>query len=192
MPEPISFNPDIQQAFNTDKTVQPIVGHLVSLSIGGTAITADLSLTVPTDYTITKVVGAISSITWSGGAGISDPIYISFDVSTANKSALLGMTKGTLAKTDVVFAYHVWCFDTIAKVYFLCFHTTDAGTLKGFVLKQGIDLALSVSETKDGTISSPDVFSAYIGIMPDPSAQKINYAVSNTQKYVKPWGVAVG
>jgi hypothetical protein len=31
----------------------------------------------------------------------------------------------------------------------------------------------------------------YIGIMPQESAQTINVAVSNTDKFVKTWGVSV-
>jgi hypothetical protein len=38
---------------------------------------------------------------------------------------------------------------------------------------------------------SPLNYKMSIGFMPQPSQQTINFAVSNTQKFVKQWGVTV-
>lgn len=178
----------IRQGFNFVKDEQVLVGHLVSISIGGTALSADITLTLPTDYKTAAVVAPISTIHWDGG--YADPIHILCNVSTKNQTAVSLLTHTDLSKTDVEFAFNIYAFDQVNKVYYLCFHT-DSVVMKGLVLKNGGDLALSIENDPDMTVPSPLNYSMQIGIMPQQIAQDIKLAVSNTDKFVKKWGVTV-
>lgn len=180
----------ISQAFNFQKDEQLRVGHLVSLSIGGTAFTADMTLTNPTDYsTGVKVVAPISHISWNGG--YADPVFITFNVSTENQKTASIMQHTNLSDTTVVFEYNIYDFDTVAKKYYLAFHT-NASTLNGYVMKQGGRLALDIDSAADGEVVSPMNYVMQLGIMPQESQQAIQLAVSNSDKFAKQWGVTVG
>ena len=51
------------------------------------------------------------------------------------------------------------------------------------------DLHLEIAERNDPTVPSPLNFNFAIGIMPQEEAQVLNFAVSDTDKFVKTWGV---
>jgi hypothetical protein len=184
----LTYNCSIRQGFNFEKDRQVLVGHLVSLSIGGTTVNADMTVTVPTDYSTQAIVGVISEINWEGG--YADPVKISCVVSTENQKAISIMTHTNLSKNDVVYTFNIYAFDQNAKVYYLAFHATDT-PLNGLVYKRGGDLSLQISPDPDNEVVSPLNFPMYIGIMPQETAQTINLAVSNTDKFVKTWGVSV-
>ena len=63
--------------------------------------------------------------------------------------------------------------------------------MNGLIMKNGGELAIDIGEENDPTVMSPLNYNFYIGIMPQASAQVLNFAVSNTDKFVKTWGVAV-
>ena len=185
----LSYPCDLEQAFNFEKDKQVLVGHLVSISIGGTALSADITLTKPTDNATSEaVVGAISGISWEGGYG--DPIYISCNVSTKNQTSVAVLTHTKMANTEVVFKFNVYAFDQVAKKYYLCFHS-DSKDMNGLVLKQGGNLSLFIDSDPDMTVPSPLNYQLQIGIMPQQSAQVIQVAVSDTDKFSKAWGVSV-
>jgi len=181
------FGCSITQGFNFQKDSQELVGHLVSMSIGGTALTADLELTVPTDLSASKVVGVIEDISFNGG--YADPIWISANVSTANQKAVALLTHTSLSKTDVEFQFNIYQYDPVNKVFYLAYHSNST-TLKGLVLKQGGELSLSISPDADARVGSPLNYNMQIGIMPQSSAQSLAFAVSNSDKFAKQWGVA--
>lgn len=183
-----NYDCSITQGYNFEKDSQELVGHLVSISIGGTALTADQTLTVPTDYSTTKVVGVISNISWEGG--YAHPVYITCNVSTENQKALATMTHTNLSKTDVVYAFNVYAFDPVNKAFYLAFHT-NGSTLNGLVHKTAGNLHLAISTHADPEVPSPLNYPLQIGIMPQDQAQEIQMAFSTTDKLVKTWGVAV-
>ena len=185
----LNYNCSVRQGFNFEKDRQVLVGHLVSMSIGGQALTADMTLTDPVDYGSTvTVVGVISGITWQGG--YADAVNIACNVSNENQKAVAILTHTNLSQNDVVFEFNIYAYDQNAKVYYKAFNSGDSA-LNGLIYKTGGELSLQISADPDNEVVSPLNYPMYIGIMPQESAQTINVAVSNTDKFVKTWGVAV-
>ena len=100
------------------------------------------------------------------------------------------MLHTNLLDNTVVFQFNIYAYDAIAKVYYLAFHS-NATNMNGLIYKQGGKLDLSMDPLPSHEVVSPMNFEMRIGIMPKPSAQVLNFAVSNTDKFVKTWGVTV-
>jgi hypothetical protein len=182
-----NYNCSIKQGFNFEKDQQVLVGHLMSMTIGGTALPADMTVTSPTDLkNETKLLGVISNISWEGG--YTDPLYLNCNVSNDNQKLLLIMKHTNLLKTDVLLQFNIYAFDQVAKKYYLAFHN-NAKDGKGLIMKSGGDLLLDIDERNDPTVPSPLNYNFSIGIMPQEIAQALNFAVSDTDKFVKTWGV---
>lgn len=184
----LNYNCSIRQGYNFEKDRQVLVGHLVSISIGGQALTADTTLTIPTDYSTAAVVGVISGISWQGG--YADPVNIACNISNENQKAVAVMTHTDLSNNVVVFQFNIYAYDQNAMVYYLAF-TSNSTNMNGLVYKTGGELSLQISPDPDNEVVSPLNYPMYIGIMPQQSAQTLNIAVSNTDKFVKTWGVTV-
>jgi hypothetical protein len=182
------YSCSIRQGFNFEKDAQVLVGHLVSLSISGTAIPADITLTLPTDLTNeTVVVGVISDISWQGG--YADPINIHFNISTKNQTAMLLLKHTNLSDTQVIFQFNIYQYDQVNHVYYLAF-TSNETDMNALLVKNGGDLALEIAEANDTTVQSPLNYNAYLSLVPqEAAAQSLSFAVSNTDKFVKVWGV---
>jgi hypothetical protein len=182
-----NYSCSIKQGFNFEKDQQVLVGHLMSMTIGGTALPADTTVTSPTDLkNETKLLGVISDISWAGG--YADPIYLNCNVSNSNQKLLQIMKHTNLLKTDVLFVFNIYVFDQVAKKYYLAFHN-DSKDGKGLIMKSGGDLLIDIAERNDPTVPSPLNYNFSIGIMPQETAQVLNFAVSDTDKFVKTWGV---
>lgn len=190
------YSCSVRQGLNFEKDQQVLVGHLVSMTVGGQALGEDMALTIPTATfssgaavtASTSVVGVISEISWQGG--YADPLHFTVHVSTENQKLIAIKTHTNLLDNDVVFQFHIWAYDPVAKVYYLAFHSNSID-MNGLILKNGADLALQISPEASPIVKSPLNYEMYIGIMPQESAQVLNLAVSNTDKFVKTWGVAV-
>ncbi|MEY3808286.1 MAG: hypothetical protein RI893_1262 [Pseudomonadota bacterium] len=188
----------IRQGFNFEKDQQYLVGHLVSMTIGSVTLAVDQTLTIPTtafttggDTAVTAgtaVVAVISSISWQGG--YADPLYISCQLSNQNQKAVSVMLHTNLLDNTVVFQFNIYAYDAHAKVYYLAFHS-NATDVNGLIYKQAGDLSLSMDPLPHHEVVSPMNFQMQIGIMPQPSAQVLCFAVSNTDKFAKTFGVAV-
>ncbi len=183
-----NYNCSLRQGFNFEKDAQVTVGHLIKLSIAGTAVPADITLTLPTDLTnATAVVGVITDISWEGG--YADPINIQFNISTKNQTAMLLLKHTDLSDTQVVFQFNIYQFDQVNHVYYLAF-TSNETDMNALLLKNGGTLALDIAEANDPTVKSPLNYNAYLGLVPqEAAAQSLSFAVSNTDKFVKVWGV---
>ncbi|TWI66665.1 hypothetical protein LZ24_02704 [Desulfobotulus alkaliphilus] len=187
-----SFNCSVYQGFNFQKDGQELVGHLVSLTIGDEEMTADMDVTDPTSANMSeyvKVVGVISKIYWNGG--YADPIQLAFQVSTAVKNKVAMLQHQSLSNTEVVMKFNIYDYDPDAKMYYLCFHSDDTD-LKGLIMKSGGDLAINIDMDQSMEVVSPKNYTMSLGVMPQPESQDIHLAVSNTDKFVKKWGVTVG
>lgn len=190
MPD-LNFNCSVYQGFNFKKDIQDHVGHVTELKIGDAeALKADLNVTDPVNITKDPipVVGVMSGIHWS--TGYAEPVFMGFQVSLANKTAVATMLHKTLSNTEVKFKFNVYEYDPKEKTYFLCFHSKDT-LMKGLVLKSGGDLDLDISTTQSGEVESPKNFSMSIGIMPQDEQQELHLAVDNSAKFVKQWGIDV-
>jgi len=183
----LNYGCSLRQAFNFEKDQQVLVGHVNTIQIGTQALTADITLTLPTNFTATTVVGVITDWSWNGG--YADPVYINFNVSNENQKLLSVMCHTNLSNTAVTVAFNVYAFDQDAKVYYQACSTLTT-PLTGFVFKVGGDLTLAIDPHNDPTVQSPYNFPASIAIMPTETSQTINFAVSNTDKFVKQWGVS--
>ena len=183
-----SYSCSIEQGYNFEKDKQVLVGHLVSITIGGVKLEADTTVTSPTDLkNETKLVGVIEEIRWAGG--YANPVYVNCNISNNNQKLVQIMKHTNLLKTDVLFQFNIYAFDQVAKKYYLAFHN-NAKDSKGLVMKIGGDLILEINERNDPTVPSPLNFRFAMGIMPQEEAQVLNFAVSDTDKFVKTWGVA--
>lgn len=187
-----SYSCSVVQGFNFQKDSQDIVGHIVALKIGTSQLSADLSVTDPTSAnmaTYVKVVGVASSIFWNGG--YADPIQFSCQVSTTNKNTLATLQHQSMANTEVELNFNIYDYDPDAKLYFKAFHTNNAA-VNGLIMKSGGDLEMNISMEQSMEIVNPKNYSFFLGVMPQPQSQDIMMAVSNTAKFAKKWGVAVG
>ncbi|MEN6439488.1 MAG: hypothetical protein ABFD97_13015 [Syntrophobacter sp.] len=187
-----SYNCSVYQGFNFQKDSQDQVGHIVALKLGTSQLSADLSVTDPTSAnmaTYVKVVGVVSSIYWNGG--YADPIQFSCQVSTTNKNTLATLQHQSMANTEVELNFNIYDYDPDAKVYFKCYHTNDTA-VKGLIMKAGGDLQFNITMDQSTEIVNPKNYTFFLGVMPQPQSQDIMMAVSNTSKFAKKWGVAVG
>jgi len=187
-----SYNCSVYQGFNFQKDSQDIVGHIVALTLGTQAVTADLSVTDPTSSdmgTYVKVVGVVSSIYWNGG--YADPIQFNCQVSTTTKNYLATQQHKSMSNTDVEVNFNIYDYDPDAKVYFKAFFTNDT-SVKGLIMKAGGELQMNINMDQSMEVVNPKNYSFSLGVMPQAVSQDILMAVSNSNKFVKKWGVAVG
>ena len=187
-----SYSCSVRQGFNFEKDAQVLVGHINSLSIAGSALKADISATDPTSAnmaTTVKVMGIVSQIYWAGG--YADPIQFSCQVSTDNKNTLATLQHSSLSNTEIEVKFTIYDYDPSAKKFFKCFFSDDAGS-KGLIEKSGGTLALSIDMDQSMEVTNPKNYTFSLGVMPKEVDQSIHMAVSDSAKFVKHWGVAVG
>ncbi|MCG8637901.1 MAG: hypothetical protein MI863_29015, partial [Desulfobacterales bacterium] len=70
------------------------------------------------------------------------------------------------------------------------FHANET-TLKGLVETSGGDLVLTIDTDPSMEVRNPLNFHLNLSIMPADEEQDIHVAVSDTDKFVKKWGVPV-
>ncbi len=187
-----SYSCSVRQGFNFEKDAQILVGHINSMKIAGTELKADIQVTDPLSADMAgtvKVFGVVSQIFWEGG--YADPIQFSCQVSTENKNTLATIQHSKMSNTEVEFKFTIYDYDPTAKKFFKCFFSDDAGS-KGLVEKSGGTLALSIEMDQSMEVVNPKNYTFTLGVMPKEEDQSIHMAVSDSAKFVKHWGVAVG
>jgi len=181
---------DVYQGYNFKKDKQSTVGFLLSIKIGDTTLTADQTCKDPTAPTTdVKCVAVLNHFLWE--TGVTDAIYFSGQVTVTNKQSVSLLTYTDLSKVEAVFQFSVYEYDPAAKVYYLSCHSNSTD-MKGIIEKNGSELNLSVADDPSTEVQSPLNFAFQVGIKPQPSAQNINLATSQSGKIVKSWGLAVG
>lgn len=184
-----SYSCSIEQGFNFKKDSNETVGFINTLKIADTDIPADLNVTNPENTAQSmKVVGVASSIYWNGG--YADPVQFGAQVTTDNKNKLATLPHKTLSNAGVEFMFTIYDYDRVAKVYYKCFQTNGI-KLKGLIFKQGGELVFKITDEASSEVPSPKNYALSLGVMPQNLAQEIHIAASKTNKWVKPWGVAV-
>lgn len=186
----LSYDCSVEQGFNFVKDVQDLVGHITALKIGDTELSADIGVTDPTDISGDKVsvVGVMSSVYWQGG--YAHPIAFDAKISNTNQTSVAGLTLNTLSSTEVTFQFNVYKYDNANKTYYKCFHANEAD-LSGLVETSGGDLVLSIETDPSMEVRNPLNFHLNVSIMPAEKEQDLHVAVSNSDKFVKVWGVPV-
>ena len=182
---------DVVQGFNFRKDVQSKVGFINAIDIAERGeLVSDLTVTDPENVEENlKVFGILNDIAWPGG--YADPIQFSCQVSNENSKLLSLLTHTNLANTMVTVSFTVYDYDPVAKKYYTCFHSNEE-ELSCLVLKQGGNLVMSIDADQSFEVESPKNYRFDMSVMPDEEAAKeIHVAVSDTDKFVKQWGVEV-
>ncbi|GLS25039.1 hypothetical protein [Marinibactrum halimedae] len=195
-------NLNVRQGFNAAKDDQSPYGHLTRMTVGRKQLQQNIE--VP-DFCaldagagkdsvekVSKTVGILESIYYSGG--YADPIQISFYTSYENRTILDLLRKRDMECTDVDFDIFCSRYDPVVGKYFKAMHTAEQLN-KGEIKKvyngasDSAELAIDVAQDATDIIQTPELFRVCIEISPKPTSQKFHLAVSESAKYVKPWGV---
>ncbi|MFY2561595.1 hypothetical protein ACN469_28605 [Corallococcus terminator] len=180
---------DVYQGFNFKKDKQTPVGFITSITVGGIVLTADQETISdpeqPDKALASKCVGVLSSYLWE--TGVTDALYLSAQISTANKQKIAEMLLGTFSNIEVVMKYVVYEYDPLAKKYFKS-NFVDAD-LNGILEKNGDRLNIAVADNESREVQSPKNFTFQIGVKPKTLEQSINVAAASSKNIVKKWGV---
>lgn len=190
-----SFDCNLAQAFDFNKDVQDLIGHLTSLKIGETEFTKNIKVKIPTkigeEEDSTDAVGVIENIYWEGG---SKSIYFNCQLTVKNKQEMDLLIHTKLSNTDVKFALAIYDYDPLKGKFFETFHTNKAD-LNGKVHKnndQTLEIGLDNKATViGGSKRTPMTYNFYLGIQPEQESQDIHLAVSQEGKFTKAWGTQV-
>lgn len=180
---------DVYQGFNFKKDQQTPVGYLLSVTIGGQALTADMETIYdpeqPDKVLASKVVAVLNNYLWETGA--TDAMYFTGQISTGNKQKLAEMLLGTFANVEVVFKYVIYEYDPVAKKYFKS-SFVDAD-LNGLLEKNGDALNIAVANKESKEVQAPKNYTFQIGVKPKTLEQSVNLAAASSKNIVKKWGV---
>ncbi|MCP3101825.1 hypothetical protein LZ198_23390 [Myxococcus sp. K15C18031901] len=180
---------DVYQGFNFKKDKQSAVGFILSLTIGGIALKADQETISdpeqPDKALATKCVAVLNHYLWE--TGVTDALYFSGQISTANKQSIAEMLLGTFSNVEVVVKYAIYEYDPIAKKYFKS-NFVDAD-LNGLLEKNGDALNIAVADDASREVQSPKNFRFQFGVKPKTLEQSINVAAASSKNIVKKWGV---
>lgn len=180
---------DVYQGFNFKKDKQTPVGYITAITIGDQALTADQETIKdpeqPANNLSSKVVAVLNNYLWE--TGVTDAMYFSGQISTANKQLLAQLILGSFANITVTFNYVIYEYDPLAKKYFKSNYVDAA--LNGLLEKNGDDLNVTVADDESREVQSPKNFTFQIGIKPKSQEQSINVATASQKNIVKQWGV---
>jgi hypothetical protein len=180
---------DVYQGFNFKKDKQSAVGYIVSITIGGEALTADQETIKdpenPEQVLSEKVVAVLNHYLWE--TGVTDGMYFAGQLSTANKQKLAEMLYKKMSNIEVVFKYVVYEYDPLKKKYFKS-NFVDAA-LKGLLEKSGDELNLAVADNASTEVQSPKNYTFQIGVKPQTLEQAVNLATADQKNISKQWGV---
>ncbi|NTX03925.1 hypothetical protein HUA74_14760 [Myxococcus sp. CA051A] len=180
---------DVYQGFNFKKDKQTPVGFITSITVGGIVLVADQETIAdpeqPDKALATKCVGVLNSYLWE--TGVTDALYLSAQISTANKQKIAEMLLGTFSNIEVVMKYVIYEYDPLAKKYFKS-NFVDAD-LNGLLEKNGDRLNINVADNESREVQSPKNFTFQIGVKPKTLEQSINVAAASSKNIVKKWGV---
>lgn len=179
---------DAYQGFNFRKDKNTRVGFIDSFTIGGVdELEADIKVRDPLDPEAELSVFAVLH-EGSWGMATTDPLSFSGQVSNDNKKAIDVALLKDMTQIDVTFSFTIYEYDSSAKKYYKAFHDNDTD-MKGRIQKHGNDLAMSVGDSPDNMVQSPENYSFSVSLVPESEAQELHLAVSEDAKFVKQWGV---
>jgi hypothetical protein len=179
---------DSYQGFNFRKDKNTRVGFITNFVIGGVdELEEDISVRDPLDpESDIKVFAVLHEASW--GMASTDPLSFSGQVSNDNKKAIDVALLKDMTQIDITFNYCIYDYDASEKKYYKSFHDNET-EMKGRILKQGTDLALSVGDSPNAMIQSPENYAFSASLVPESEKQELHLAVSLDAKFVKQWGV---
>jgi hypothetical protein len=181
---------DAQEAYKFNPGKHKIVGHLQALSFTGAnkTLAQDTPLSDPTNPTTkTNVTGVIDYIKWEGGE--TDPIYLSFRVSPANRGDILEAVSSKGGGAELSVQFSVYAFDHTQKVYY-SWVNTDGQDVTG---KIALNTKVEIAAQPNVDIEQPSNYSITLVMSPksDGADQSLNVATSVSQKTVHQFGILV-
>ncbi len=180
---------DVKQGFDFKKDKSVPVGFISKMTVAGTALKADFG-TIKDPLNPTGDIASVSVLNnFHWDTGPSDSVYLSGQISTANKQTLQTMLLNDLTNIEVKVEFTVYDYDPVAKKYFKCVFLN--AELDGIIEKVGSDLSLSVSDDASSEVQSPKNYAFQLGLKPAPTEQTINVAAADQKNVVKKWGVTV-
>jgi len=180
---------DVYQGFNHKHDKQTSVGFITELKIGGQVIKADIEAYDPKAKAALKSVAVLNHYLWE--TGFTDAMYMSGQLTVANKVTLQTMLMQDWKDTTVEFKYVVFEYDPVAKKFFESNKVT--ATMKGLIEKHGHELNLHVADDHSHEVQSPLNFTFQIGIKPQTTAvQEVHLAGGDGKNVVKKWGIKEG
>jgi hypothetical protein len=183
----LSYGLDVQQGLSFAPGGQQGIGHLLSATFFGTALTADLTVTDPTTSTSGPAAGVLQQVQWGETPG--SPISMTAYLSSQNATTLQQLLRQTVTNLAVTFSFRVAEFDLQARVYYAAFGPQQP-PLKALVGKSGSTLQLQLASTAT-TIKTAYLYAMSCTLMPPPQMQPLIVAASATQRLVKAWGITV-
>jgi len=180
---------DIYQGFNFKKDKQTPVGFVTKLMLGDVEMAADQASIKdpeqPGQNIGANVVGVLNHYLWE--TGTTDAMYLSMQVSVANKTELSAKLLTDWTNMEVTFAYVVYEYDPVEKKYFKSNWTEPE--LKGILEKNGDELNLTVADDPSSEVQSPKNFTLQVGIKPQTEEQTVNMATGSGKNLSKIWGI---
>ncbi|MBN2856906.1 MAG: hypothetical protein JXN63_00745, partial [Candidatus Delongbacteria bacterium] len=109
-------------------TIKPPVGHVTHMMLGESVLLSnDLTVYDPINYPSSlDVEGVMSSAYWAGG--YTDPLELSFLISTANKNLVSAYLHSSMVNKSVIFEFDVYEYDPDDHTYFNSF----SGNMQGY------------------------------------------------------------
>ncbi len=180
---PVSQTFDLDHSLHFKSGETSPIGHLVSFSLAGSALTSDLQVVDPTDGKTAKIVGVLETIDWKGGR--ADPIRLQAYVSTGNQKSLAGLLDNPQSLTSAALNFAAYSYDHITNRYFETFAPTETplnSLIEGADSKPAIQL--------DSTpVGNPPMLAFSLSIVPpsEPS-QVLLVAARPDAKTAQSWG----
>ena len=178
---------DIYQGYNFKKDKQTPIGFITKMKLMGMDLAVDQTCKDPMNPAADiKVFAIMSDVLWE--TGVTDAVYLSGQVSVANKQSIMTSIYSEQSNIEVIFSFKVYEYDAVAKKYFLAFHSGDV-SMKGLLEKNGEDLNLTVADDASTEVQSPLNYAFQIGIKPQASEQILYLAVGEQMQITKAWGL---
>lgn len=181
---------NLQQGFNYQKDNLKPFGFITSLTIDGTALTAELS--VKNTAAPVMAVGVLESATWT--AGLTDPLEFTAAISAQNRVAILALLHKGMSGSTVEIQFVAYSYDPNKKAWYTAFQSGTNGVnavLKGIVEKAGNNVKLAVASVPTA-VKTPVNYVMTLGVTPAPQTQTTTFCSASGTCVVKKWGVSVG
>ena len=165
------------------------VGHLLSATICGTTLTADLTVTDPKTGSSTAAAGVLEQAGWQEHVG--DPTLMTAFISAHNQSVLQQLQQTVNPTTAVTVSFQTREYDQVARSWYSAFAPVQP-PLSGLI--QEMDKSPQLTVASSATVfGSTQLYKMDFGMVPPANkAQSLRVANSATSRVLKSWGLAVG
>ena len=177
----VQIDCDFADVLQRTEGVTTTIGHLTYLSIGGTPITTDLTVTDPEnlDETI-DVVGVLENFYWTGTQ--SDTVQVISRLSEANKNAINDLN--LVGDERVELKLNIYEYSSFAGAYYKSFHTNNVITA-GYV--DGLNTVMGPGPEDD--VTDPVNYSFTLEVAADDVTTHLFHRMQSTgYNSIWPWG----